>query len=176
MKYLRRTLSASLTLEVDDLHILKWWADGAYAVHDDMWSHTGGVLSLGKGTAYGTSIKQKLNSKSSTEAEVVAVNDVLAQILWTNYFLQDQVYDVWETIVHQDNLSAIQLEQNGKASSGKRTQHMDIRFFYIKDKVWSGDVRLKHCPTEHMVGDFFTKPLQGKQFHTFSKQIMNCEM
>jgi hypothetical protein len=87
MKYLRGTRDIILTLEADDMHVLKWWVDGAYAVHDDMRSHTGAVMSMGKGAAYATSIKQKLNTKSSTEAELVSTNDVMPQVLWTRYFL-----------------------------------------------------------------------------------------
>lgn len=175
MKYLRRTSNMVLTLEADDLHILKWWADGAFAVHDDMKSHSGGALTLGKGVTFGMSIKQKINTKSSTEAEVVAVNDVLSQVLWTNYFLREQGYLVNNTIVYQDNLSAMLLERNGKASSGKRTRHMNIRYFYIKDHVDHGDIELQYCPTETMVADFFTKPLQGKLFNQFVTLIMNLD-
>jgi hypothetical protein len=56
-----------------------------------MKSHTGGMLSLGKGATYAASTKQKLfNTKSSTKAKLVGVNDVMPQILWTRYFLEAQ--------------------------------------------------------------------------------------
>ena len=58
----------------------------------------------------------------------------------------------------------MKLEINGRASSGKRTKHMNTRYFFVKDKVDSGDVQIEHCGTEAMVGDFYTKPLQGKLF------------
>ncbi len=70
--------------------------------------------------------KQRLNTKSSTEAEVVGVDDASSQILWTNYFLKAQGYYIDNTLVYQDNQSAILLETNGKQSSGKRTEHMNI--------------------------------------------------
>eukprot|EP00978_Attheya_sp_CCMP212_P029180 scaffold102979_cov38-Attheya_sp.AAC.2 len=69
------------TLEADKLNILKWWVDTAYAVHLDMKSHTGGVLSLGKGAVYAASKKQKLNVVSSTESELVGVSDMMPQII-----------------------------------------------------------------------------------------------
>lgn len=79
-----------------------------------MRSHTGGTLSLGKGSLYSASTLQKINTKSSTEAEeLVAVDDVMPLILWTRYFLQAQGYDVRENKVFQDNQSAILLEKNG---------------------------------------------------------------
>ena len=55
MKYLRKTIALPLTLEGDDLQVIHWWIDGAFATHRDMRSHTGGAMSLGKGVIYGTS-------------------------------------------------------------------------------------------------------------------------
>ena len=78
-------------------------------------------MSLGKGIIYGTSTRQKLNTRSSTEAELVDVDDCMSQILWTRYFLDAQGYNINDCIVYQDNKSAILLEQNGQASSSKWT-------------------------------------------------------
>ena len=119
MKYLQNTMTLPLTLEADDLQLIHWWIDGAFATHRDMRSHTGGAMSLGKGIIYGTSTRQKLNTRSSTEAELVAVDDCMSQILWTRYFLDAQGYNINECIIYQDNKSAILLEQNGRASSSK---------------------------------------------------------
>ena len=128
---------------------------------------------MGKGTIYAKSSKQKLNTKSSTEAEVVSVDDCLPQILWTNYFLEEQGYKSTDTIVYQDNKSAMLLEKNGKWSSSKRTKHMNVRYFFVKDKIKTGDIKLEYCGTNNMIADYFTKPLQGQQFTNFRKQIMN---
>ena len=121
IEYLRKTITLPLTLEADDLQLIHWWIDGAFATHRDMRSHTGGAMSLGKGIIYGTSTRQKLNTRSSTEAELVAVDDCMSQILWTRYFLDAQGYNINDCIVYQDNKRAILLEQNGQASSSKRT-------------------------------------------------------
>ena len=64
-------------------------------------------MSLGKGSAYSTSTCNKINTKSSTKAELVAVNDVMPLILWTQYFLEAQGYEVHENKVFQDNQSTI---------------------------------------------------------------------
>ena len=82
-----------------------------------MKSHTGGAMSLDRGMIYGTSVRQKINTKSSTEGELVGVNDVMPQILWTRYFIMEaQGYNIKDTVVYQDNQSAILLENNGRAS------------------------------------------------------------
>ena len=67
------------------------------------------------------------------------------------------------------------LETNGKGSSGKRTRHINIRYFFICDRVASGELSVKFCPTEDMMGDFFTKPLQGAPFRRFRDQVLNIE-
>ena len=81
IKYLQATEDLVLTLEANNSGEIMWWVDSSFAVHNNMRSHTGGLLSLGKGAVYSTSKKQKLNTKSSTEAELVAIDDLMPQIL-----------------------------------------------------------------------------------------------
>jgi hypothetical protein len=65
------------------------------------------------------------------------------------------------------------LEKNGKASSGRRTRHIDIRYFFVTDRIENGEMRIEYCPTEEMVADFFTKPLQGSLFRKLHGLILN---
>jgi hypothetical protein len=156
--------------------IIKWWVATSFAVHPDMKSHTGGVMTLGKGTAYGTLTQQKVNRKSSTEAKLVGVNkNMMPQILWTRYFLKAQGNTIKDSIVNQDNQSTILFEKNGRASSGKRTCHINIRYFFVADQVASNKVTVQYCPTGEMIGDFFTKPLQGSLFQKLRNFIMNMD-
>ena len=64
--------------------------------------------------------KQKLNTKSSTEAELVGADDAVPQMLWTKYFLESQGYGIDENILNQDNMRAILLEKNGKKYSSTK--------------------------------------------------------
>ena len=122
----------------------------------------------------GRSRKQKLNTRSSTEAELVAVDDCMSQILWTKHFLEEQGYNTKEaTIVLQDNESAIKLEKNGHKSVGQRSRHIKIRYFFITDQIQKGNVQVEYCPTDEIEGDFMTKPLQGHKFVGFRKLVMN---
>jgi hypothetical protein len=63
-----------------------------------------------------------------------------------------------------DNKSAMLLETNGRASSSKRTRHIEIWYYYVADQVAKGDLRVVWCPPDEMIADFLTKPLQGKAF------------
>jgi hypothetical protein len=147
-----------LVLLADSTGVLQWHIDASYAVHVDMKSHTGGAMTLGKGSLYSTSVKQKLMTCSLTEAEVVAVHDVIPQMLWTAYFLKGQDIHVPDSILYQDNMSAMLLEKNGRASTSKQSRHMNIRYFFIADRAKNGDLRIEYCLNEEMIGDFFSKP------------------
>jgi hypothetical protein len=92
-----------------------------------------------------------------------------------NKFPTVQGFTVEKSLLYQDNMSAILLETNGRASSSKRTRHMNIRFFYIKDNVDAGVVQIEHCGTNDMVADFFTKTLQGHQFRVLRDIIMHID-
>ena len=136
-----------------------------------MKSHTGSNMTMGKGAIISSSRKQKLNTRSSTEAELVAADDTLSSILWTKLFLQSQGYNPKTTLM-QDNQSTMLLEKNGKASSSKWTRYINIRFFTIKDHLDKKDFELEYCPTDKMQADCVSKPLQGSTFNGLKSQIM----
>ena len=74
---------------------------------------------LGEGAIQANSSKQKLNTRSSCDAELVGNDDAATKILWTRYFMEAQGYKVRQNIVYQDNKSTIQLLKNGRRSAGK---------------------------------------------------------
>ena len=156
-----------LRLGADSLHHFMTWVDASFAVHDDMRSHTGGVISFGRGAILCKSKKQKINTKSSTEAELIGASDYLPHTLYVKMFMEAQGYPIAKAIFYQDNESAIKMERNGKASCGQRSRHIDIRYFFITDHSKRQGIDIVHCPTEDMLADFFTKPLQGSLFRKF---------
>ena len=172
MKFINGTIEDKLILAADDLHVIKWYVDSSFAVHPDFRSHTGIAMSYGTGTPITKSQKQKLNTRSSTEAELVGADDASGSILWTKYFVEAQGYKVKKNILNQDNKSTILLLENGKKSSSKRTRAINIRYFFLTDQIEKGNLNVEHCPTTEMIGDFFTKPLQGKLFTKLRNQIM----
>ena len=130
LSYLQDTKNMPLTLGIDDLQVVKWWADAAFAVHPDMKSHNGILGSLGRGAIFARSVTQRLNTTSSTESEVVAGSEALGQALWTSSFLKHQGYGVKNALLHQNNQAAIFLQTNRVMSRKKRSRHIDIRFFF----------------------------------------------
>ena len=100
-----------------------------------MRSHTDDFMTMGTGGAYVQFSKQKLNNKSSTKAKLVGVDDVLTQVIWTQYFLKEYGYIIHDNVIYQDNHSAIRLEKNGRQSISKRTKHINIRYNFITDRI-----------------------------------------
>jgi hypothetical protein len=129
LEYIHDTIDMTYTLGADDLLSYRAWVDAAFAVHPDMKSHTGGIISFGTGGIACKSSRQKLNTKSSTEAELVGASDYLPNVLWIKWFLRAQGYAVNDVYLEQDNESAIKLETNGRVSSSAKTRHVAIRYF-----------------------------------------------
>ena len=130
---------------------------------------------MGNGAIQSISRKQKLNTRSSTEAELIGVDDAAVMVLWTKLFMEQQGYEVRKNIIYQDNKSAILLEKNGRKSAGKRSRALNIRYFFITDQIEKGNVIIDYCGTDNMIGDYMTKPLQGEKFKKFRKMILGEE-
>ena len=177
MRYLLGTREMVLTLSADNLHTIKWYVDASFAVHPDFRSHTGAVMKMGKhGAVISMSAKQKLNTRSSCEAELVGADDAATKILWTKLFLEAQGYSVKKNILYQDNKSTILLLENGKRSSGKRTRALNIRYFFLTDQREKGNLDVEYCPTGDMLGDYFTKPKQGQDFKRLRLAIIGGDV
>jgi hypothetical protein len=173
MRFLRQTSEDRLTLRADGSKSVKWMVDASFAVHPDFKSHTGATMTMGKGAISSISRKQRMNTRSSTEAELVAADDVVGSIIWTKLFLEAQGYPMTDNVLYQDNRSAILLETNGRQSVGKRSRHLNIRLFFVADQKEKGNLSIEFCPTDKMTGDYMTKPVHGQKFRDFRQEIMN---
>jgi hypothetical protein len=84
-----------------------------------------------------------LNTQCSTKSELVGADNMMPIVVWSWYFLMAQGYGVTQNLLLQDNRSSMLLERNGKASSGKRTQHINIRYFFITDRINTKEIEIK---------------------------------
>ena len=97
----------------------------------DFKSHMGVAMTYNAGVSIAVSCKQKVNTRSSTEVELVGADDGINLILWTKLFLEAQGYHIKVNTVFQDNQSTILLEVNGKQSSSNRTWALNIHYFFM---------------------------------------------
>ena len=103
---------------------------------------------------------------------MVGAAEYLPNTVWLLDFLEHQGYQDGHKHFYQDNESAIKLKKYGKRSSSRKSRHFNIKLFNIKDKVKAHQIDITHCPTQSMVADFFTKPLQGAQFRLLRDVIL----
>ena len=126
-----------------------------------MRSHTEGIMSMGVETLHAKSGIQKLNTKSSTEVEIVGVSEYFPYNIWMTNFMDAQGYKIKNNVLYEDNQSAIRIEQNRRNSCTGNSRHIDIIYFFVVDRIKKKEINTQYCPIEIMLLDFFTKPLQG---------------
>ena len=100
VNYIQGSIDLKLRLCLSKIGVYKSWVDASFATREQRKSKTGGYLSRGEGVVLSFSKKQKLVRKSYTEVELMGVNDVLPQVLWTQKFLITQGWEVNETEVY----------------------------------------------------------------------------
>jgi hypothetical protein len=162
--YVSKTQGMYLRLKTDDGRV-RIYVDASYAVHGDMKSHSGMIITLGTGSVECQSTKQKMVVKSSCHAELVAVTDKVGWATYCREFLEHQGPGyVHSTILYQDNQSTIKLIENGPGSIGPGSKHISIRDFWFRDYVKSGHVQVQYVPTRLMRADILTKPITGELF------------
>jgi len=175
LKFIQQTIDDERIIGADKLDEMETFVDSSHAVHPDMRGHTGGLVSLGTGILAPKCSKQKMNSRSTNETEVIGNSEFLPYNIWYDHFIEAQGTKLKKNIWHQDNEGAEKMAKNGRLSCGSNSRHINIKFFWITDRVQQGKITIKHCPTDKMLADYFTKPLQGKKFHLFRRIIMGWD-
>ena len=171
MGYLSATKDRKLVLTSEkDLRVIAY-IDAAFGTHSDGKSHSGAAIFVGGACVLAISKKQKIVTKDSTEAELVALSDLITVVEQCDEFMREQgKKDMKIPIVLQDNMSTISLVTKG---GGKpRTKHLRVRQHLIKDKVSGKEISIAYTPTTKMLADAMTKPTQGEQFHWIVGRIM----
>ena len=105
----------------------------------------------------------------------MGVDDLMPMILWSRYFPGAHGYKMGTSKAYQDNQRTMLLSKNSRASSGKRTWHINIRLFLVKYRVKSGEIEIEYFPADLMIADYLPKPLQGMNFRCFRDQVLNIQ-
>ena len=168
LQYLNSTKDLPLIFHKQHNMTLNIFIDASYGQHIDRKSHTGSIVQLNQSSILSKSTKQRINTKSSSEAELVAISDSIGDLLHIQNMLHELGYPI-ASAIHQDNQSTIQLINRGRPT--QMTRHIDIRYFFVHDIIKRKTIHLQYTATENMVSDILNKPLQGMQF-TYLRDIL----
>lgn len=158
LKYIASTKGRGLVFRKSEL-VVRFYADASHHLHWDALGHTGIVATIGGTIILARSVKQKLQARSSAEAELIAVEECCTYVVHMRYLCHELGIPVdGPTMIGQDNQSAMIIAANG-GGSFKRTKHMVGKFGYLKERLDHGDAYLHYVSTKAMLADMFTKPV-----------------
>ena len=129
-------------------------------------------MSMWYGIIHCCSRKQKLNTKITTESELIGTSEYVPFNIWIVMFYEAQGYEKTKNVLFQDNESAINIEKHGQESCTGNYRHIHIWHFFVKYGVDKEEIEVQFCPTHLIIADYFKKPLQGKLFKLFRDLIM----
>jgi hypothetical protein len=168
IRYIRDHIGAGITLIAKGIgKVVEVTAhiDASFGCHENGKSHTGVCITLGDGPIFVRSVKQKIVTKSSTEAELVALSDEAGLLFHIEDFLKSQGYTS-KIMIGQDNQSTIAMI-SGRTKESMRTRHIKVRYYWLRERVKLGDIKVEHVSTTDMMADILTKPMQGATFKRF---------
>ena len=140
------------------------YGDASFMIHEDTRSRGGDLVILSGGVVSAHSSKQSIITKSSTESELVNLDEtVMAGALPTRRLLSSLQQSQKATKVYQDNDSVMKLIRRGKPIS-QRTKHISMKYFSVCEYITNKEIEVIWCPTGDMLADILTKQLTGKTF------------
>ena len=148
------------------------YIDAAFGCHMDGKSHSAAVITLGNTPIMTISRKQKIVTRDSTEAELVALSDLILMGEWLHEYLRESGIKLKKPVVYQDNTSTIALVKD--LSVGKmRSKHFRARRAVVhQELVIFKTMEIQYISTKEMIADLLTKPLTGDIFHQLAKKIL----
>ena len=156
MRYLNGTREMKLTYNKKEPIV--GYSDASYAEDKLDRKSTGGYVFMMNGGAISwRSIKQKVVSLSSMEAEYVALTDAAKEGLFLQQLINEFSREKKPMLIYEDNQSAIKTAQNRIINN--RSKHIDVRHHFIREQVELKQMEIKYIPTTDQTADIFTKAL-----------------
>jgi len=156
--------------DVPELELMAY-VDAGYGIHKEGESRSGLVVTLNGTPVICKTSKQGIVTKSSTEAELVALSDGCTDILWVRELLMSQGYNVGTVEIGEDNQSVLAMLDKRRFANA-RTKHINIRYFFVVDRIKNEELKMVYVPTDLMLADYMTKPLTGAQFIALQDKLL----
>lgn len=174
IRYLKGTIDYKLKLgesggSSSDANIIGYAdADWGGDVKDRK-STSGHCFKIHGGTVSRTSRKQECISLSSTEAEYVSLSEACQESIWLQNLLKDFQVPNDDMVLYEDNQSCLKLLDNEKFSN--KSKHIKIKYHFARELNKSNRINFEYCPTEIMIADLLTKPLESVKLRKLTELI-----
>jgi len=156
-----------------ELKQIEIFIDASWCLDGHARGQSGMVLKIHGNTIFFRTSRQSIVTKSSTESEIVAVDEFLPYALWSLSLCEKLKMDIVRPIiVHQDNQSGVKIMEKVYGNF-KRTKHFINKYFWIKQYVDDGTVVFHYLITTKMIADIFTKQIVGHMFFLLLYFIIN---
>lgn len=161
LRYLQGTKDLILTYRRTDTLEVVGFNDSNYAGYvDDKKSTSGYIFMMEGGTVSWKNVKQTLTTSSTMEVEYVVCYEATCHAMWLRNFIS--ALGVMDSIsrplkLYCDNSTTLSFSRNTRSTS--RSKHIDIKFYFVKEKVIESLITIEHTPTSNMLVDPLTKGL-----------------
>ena len=174
--YLKYAPDKPIIIDPSDLQ-LHGFADAAFNITPNGRSHYGYLVRLGHSLIASKGGRIKSVVRSSTEAEISAVNELISDLLWCRDVLEELGYPQQRINIYEDNQSCITMLQQEPRSFHTKSRHVRVKWAFFREEYKKGTVKLRYRPTNNMLADLLTKPLGGK-LHTLhaSRIFTGCKV
>ena len=177
LRYIKGTVNYGLVFEGKSARCsLIGYSDADWANDLDTRRSTSGyVFQINGSTVSWCSKRQSCVTRSSTEAEYVALSHATQEIIWLRRLFKD-IGEKQEqpSIMNEDNQGAIELSRNPRFH--KRTKHIDVAYHFVREKVNDKSIKVSYCPTDQMLADIMTKSLPRQTFQKFRDMLNVSEI
>jgi len=158
-RYLAGTINKGIVYKSDSSPgSLECYSDADFGGCTTTGRSTSGLVVLHAGGAISwLSQRQGIVATSTTESEIVAATEATKEIIWLQRLFGGIMELKHTPVLQVDNSATVKLAQNPEFH--RRTKHIDIKYFFVREKVIDGVMDINQISTEHQVADVMTKPL-----------------
>lgn len=178
LKYVRGSYDLGLFYKVGQKDELVPYSDADYAGDKtDRKSTSGVVCMIGGAAVTWASRKQQCVAQSTAEAELIAAGETAKDVVWLQKLLFDtkRQDEMMKPSLKIDNIGCIDLIQSELIN--RRTKHIEVRFFWIRDLVAEGRLDIEHVSTENQLADIMTKRIDSVAlFESLRSRIGICSL
>ena len=169
--YIKRFPNKEVIFKPKDLQ-LRGAADASFNITQDARSYFGYVITLGTSLIAAKGGRIKTVVRSSTEAEISAVNEIASEILWCRDLIEELGYEQGKISIKEDNMSCITMLQKEPRSFHSKSRHVRVKWAFYRQEYAKRTIRLSYCATDKMVADLLTKPMGGKAHDNHTTAIL----